>query len=100
MSTSSKAEFLRLRRHAAAFQAERRWREIHQPGQNTDGRGCPEGRGQSQATGDPEHQSGNTRLYRDIVSARTACDDYFEYLRLARTGGEWKIANVLWQNNV
>jgi hypothetical protein len=39
-------------------------------------------------------------VYRDIASVRTECADFIDYLQLARSGGEWKIVNVLWQFNV
>ena len=31
-----------------------------------------------------------------IASAKVVSGDYYEYLHLARTGGGWKILNILW----
>ena len=39
-------------------------------------------------------------IYRDIASVRTECADFIDYLQLARSEGQWKIVNVLWQYNV
>jgi hypothetical protein len=39
-------------------------------------------------------------VYRDIASVRTECVDYIDYLQLAKSEGQWKIVNVLWQFNV
>lgn len=39
-------------------------------------------------------------VYRDIASVRTECADYIDYLQLAKSEGQWKIVNVLWQFNV
>jgi hypothetical protein len=39
-------------------------------------------------------------VYRDIASVRTECADFIDYLQLARSEGQWKIVNVLWQYNI
>jgi hypothetical protein len=39
-------------------------------------------------------------VYRDIASVRTECADYVDYLQLAKSQGQWKIVNVLWQFNI
>ncbi len=39
-------------------------------------------------------------IYRDIATVRTQCADFVDYLHLARSEGQWKIVNVLWQNIV
>jgi len=39
-------------------------------------------------------------VYRDIASVRTECADFVDYLQLAKSEGQWKIVNVLWQFNV
>ena len=39
-------------------------------------------------------------VYRDIASVRTECADFIDYLQLARSEGQWKIVNVLWQFNI
>ena len=39
-------------------------------------------------------------VYRDIANVRTECADYIDYLQLAKSEGQWKIVNVLWQFNV
>ncbi|MBZ5499758.1 MAG: nuclear transport factor 2 family protein [Acidobacteriia bacterium] len=39
-------------------------------------------------------------VYRDIASVRTECADFIDYLQLAKSEGQWKIVNVLWQYNV
>ena len=39
-------------------------------------------------------------VYRDIASVRTECADFVDYLHLAKSEGQWKIVNVLWQNYV
>ncbi len=36
-------------------------------------------------------------VYRDIATVRTECADYVDYLHLAKSEGQWKIVNVLWQ---
>ncbi len=39
-------------------------------------------------------------VYRDIASVRTECADFIDYLQLAKSEGQWKIVNVLWQYNI
>jgi hypothetical protein len=39
-------------------------------------------------------------VYRDIASVRTECADFIDYLQLARSEGQWRIVNVLWQFNI
>jgi len=39
-------------------------------------------------------------VYRDIATVRTECADYVDYLHLAKSEGQWRIVNVLWQNYV
>lgn len=39
-------------------------------------------------------------VYRDIASVRTECADFIDYLQLAKSEGQWKIVNVLWQFNI
>lgn len=39
-------------------------------------------------------------VYRDIASVRTECADFVDYLQLAKSEGQWKIVNVLWQFNL
>ena len=39
-------------------------------------------------------------LYRDIANVRTECADFIDYLHLARSEGQWRIVNVLWQSYV
>ena len=39
-------------------------------------------------------------VYRDIANVRTECADFVDYLQLAKSEGQWKIVNVLWQYNV
>ncbi len=39
-------------------------------------------------------------VYRDIASVRTECADFIDYLQLAKSQGQWKIVNVLWQYNI
>jgi hypothetical protein len=36
-------------------------------------------------------------VYRGIATVRTECADYVDYLHLAKSDGQWKIVNVLWQ---
>ncbi len=38
--------------------------------------------------------------YRDIASVRTECADFVDYLHLAKSEGQWRIVNVLWQNYI
>ncbi len=39
-------------------------------------------------------------VYRDIANVRTESADFVDYLQLAKSGGQWKIVNVLWQFNI
>ncbi len=39
-------------------------------------------------------------VYRNIASVRSECADFIDYLQLAKSDGQWKIVNVLWQFNV
>ncbi len=39
-------------------------------------------------------------VYRDIANVRTESADFIDYLQLAKSEGQWKIVNVLWQFNV
>ena len=39
-------------------------------------------------------------VYRDIASVRSECADFVDYLQLAKSEGQWKIVNVLWQFNI
>ena len=39
-------------------------------------------------------------VYRDIATVRTECADFVDYLHLAKSEGQWRIVNVLWQNYV
>ncbi len=39
-------------------------------------------------------------VYHNIATVRTECADYIDYLHLAKSEGQWKIINVLWQNVV
>ncbi len=39
-------------------------------------------------------------VYRNIANVRTECADFVDYLHLAKSEGQWKIVNVLWQFNV
>jgi len=39
-------------------------------------------------------------LYRDIAGVQTECADYIDYLHLARSEGQWRIVNALWQSYV
>ncbi len=39
-------------------------------------------------------------VYRDIANVRTESADFVDYLQLAKSEGQWRIVNVLWQFNV
>lgn len=38
-------------------------------------------------------------IHKGIASAKVTCNDFYDYVHVAKMNGEWKIINVLWVSN-
>ncbi len=45
---------------------------------------------------DPEQQVTILYAYQKTASVKLVSDNWYEYLHLAKTNGEWQIVNLLW----